>query len=682
MRKSYVMIGLVVALLLSSAVAAGAGQRGPKLSPGAKQIIEHVDMGYLQEIVDHLVSIGSHELGFRVAGTPQDLETATYLAGKMAEIGLEDVGLEGVPVDAWEFRDAWVKFGEETFPAASMGGIPGTGDPMTAEVVYVGKGLTPDYVGVDAVDKIALAYWSPDDVWVDMIAHEAQLHGAIGVLLFNPVGGTYGQAPRALQSFDATYTPGLPPLLTIAKEDAQVMIDHMQSGSVTVTMYSDIDLYPSTGWNTIGYIPGAVHPEELIIFSSHHDAWFQGAIDDTSGTAAIVTLAKAIIESGYEPDRTLVFTTHTAEEYGYTDSYYEWAIGAYHQIVFEHPEWQHSAVALLNFEGMGAVGPMDINVAQELRGFLMKQLGRSRQLLPYGWMIADAYSWTDLWPFVAAGVPGMTLSTGDAWYTNNIYHTQWDTVDYIDWEYFEDTMTFYARLFVDLDRAPIEAYEFEARAAQLLDRLDPMAMEALGVDPAPVMEAADSFYAIAMEYDELEKRGLPPERVEAVQALAREAARVLESEFTALSVWDATIYPHEQVEMDALHLAKAIESLEAGDPFDAMRELEWWVSVNWYAPRVSYEAFVRELARHAPDFYRLFWGGQGHLAPYLDLWHVYHSIREKALSHVDDFGPEIAALQAEYDAAVVLYAERLSGMEDVLRDVTLILEEAVALLKG
>lgn len=54
---------------------------------------------------------------------------------------------------------------------------------------------------------------------------------------------------------------------------------------------------------------------------------------------------------------------------------------------------------------------------------------------------------------------------------------------------------------------------------------------------------------------------------------------------------------------------------------DAHAALDALVSVGqtWYAINFSYPVFKEDQTRHKPGYYRLAWGGQGHLAPYLDV---------------------------------------------------------------
>lgn len=70
----------------------------------------------------------------------------------------------------------------------------------------------------------------------------------------------------------------------------------------------------------MGYIRGAVEPDEYVILGNHYDAWVYGAIDPISGTATLAEVARALKqtmkETGWRPARTIMFCNWDAEEYG------------------------------------------------------------------------------------------------------------------------------------------------------------------------------------------------------------------------------------------------------------------------------------------------------------------------------------------------------------------------------
>lgn len=76
-------------------------------------------------------------------------------------------------------------------------------------------------------------------------------------------------------------------------------------------------------WNVIGKIEGTEEPEKAIILGNHRDAWVYGAVDPSSGSAALMELARvfgALLKTGWRPRRTIVLASWDAEEYGLVGS--------------------------------------------------------------------------------------------------------------------------------------------------------------------------------------------------------------------------------------------------------------------------------------------------------------------------------------------------------------------------
>ena len=72
-------------------------------------------------------------------------------------------------------------------------------------------------------------------------------------------------------------------------------------------------------WNVVTVIPGELDPEHVVVLGNHRDAWVAGAIDPTSGTAAVLETGRALSvlrDQGWRPRRTIVWCSWDAEEYG------------------------------------------------------------------------------------------------------------------------------------------------------------------------------------------------------------------------------------------------------------------------------------------------------------------------------------------------------------------------------
>jgi Zn-dependent M28 family amino/carboxypeptidase len=94
----------------------------------------------------------------------------------------------------------------------------------------------------------------------------------------------------------------------------------------------DNQIRRATSRNVIGVLPGRAHPDEYVIYTAHwdhlgtctetgEDRICNGAVDNASGTAALIALAEAHARAG-PADRTLIFLAVTAEESGLLGSAY------------------------------------------------------------------------------------------------------------------------------------------------------------------------------------------------------------------------------------------------------------------------------------------------------------------------------------------------------------------------
>lgn len=115
--------------------------------------------------------------------------------------------------------------------------------------------------------------------------------------------------------------------------------------------------------NVLGVLPGSdpTLADEHVVFMAHHDHIgiavdrdaqgdniYNGAIDNASGTASLLTILKSIVDSGYRPKRSLLFAAVGAEEQGLLGSKY----------LAEHPPIPNGKLAaLINMDGINFLGP-------------------------------------------------------------------------------------------------------------------------------------------------------------------------------------------------------------------------------------------------------------------------------------------------------------------------------------
>ena len=98
---------------------------------------------------------------------------------------------------------------------------------------------------------------------------------------------------------------------------------HLGPAGASVHLVSVQDYQRRIIWDVIGKIEGSQEPDAWVIAGNHRDAWVYGAVDPSSGTAAMLEAAHgidALLRQGWRPKRTIVFSSWDAEEEGLVGS--------------------------------------------------------------------------------------------------------------------------------------------------------------------------------------------------------------------------------------------------------------------------------------------------------------------------------------------------------------------------
>ncbi len=135
-------------------------------------------------------------------------------------------------------------------------------------------------------------------------------------------------------------------------------------GAVKVHLVSVQDYQRRIIWDVIGKVKGTEYPDEWVIAGNHRDAWVYGAVDPSSGTAAMLESVHGIgvlLRQGWRPRRTIVFCSWDAEEEGLMGST-EW--------VEQHATTLDRAVAYFNMDVAVAGPDFSASAVPSLKQFL------------------------------------------------------------------------------------------------------------------------------------------------------------------------------------------------------------------------------------------------------------------------------------------------------------------------
>jgi N-acetylated-alpha-linked acidic dipeptidase len=103
--------------------------------------------------------------------------------------------------------------------------------------------------------------------------------------------------------------------------------------------------------DVLGFVQGTTHPDEWVIFGAHRDSWGFGATDNGTGSTVLLETARVVgeaMKAGWRPERTLIFATWDAEEWG--------LVGSTEWVEHHRSELIQKAVAYVNMD-VAATGP-------------------------------------------------------------------------------------------------------------------------------------------------------------------------------------------------------------------------------------------------------------------------------------------------------------------------------------
>ena len=683
MKNTRQCLALTTALLL---LLTGCSQGSAPASPSETEdaltleaaqsaYLEHVDTDYSFALAKKLEDIRSNEaLGYRTAGSEAELRTGDMLKAEMESIGLSDVTKDAFTLDTWTFETAQLTYptadGFET--TVELGGYQtdfSTGGPQTYTIIDGGQGTEADLEGLDVSGKLVLIDINQrENWWINYPAYEAHLHGAAAVIAAQD-GGYAEVSDDALNAQDIC-GPADAPAFSISRADADALRSSMAAAgtnelTVSLNAESAVTL-DGTSYNIVGTIPGK-DPDAMVLMSAHYDSYFAGFQDDNAAIALMFGIAKGILDSGYQPEKTLVFCAMAAEEWGVSDTRYDWSTGAYNQIFRVHPEWVGKVVADINFElpAMDEGDTDHIRASYELKTFLEDFKGgvpAAEGVFQNGIeVIVPTQTWSDDFSLSIAGVPS-TVTALRGGFAQTHYHSQFDNEDTYSEAAFRFHHDLYGMLMLAYDRCAVSPLDFSTRLEALRTSMDDTVLSAEQVSTltglldeaeAAAQAAWEKVSAVNADYlaaldagdDETASRLLAESR--ALNSAVLDAFLYAEDTFVRLTWEDVSIFPHEHSQNNLLALDGAIAALEAGDPALALDEYLYAVDNNWYAydwSRETFDHFTNYVLDQPAD--RLMWGA-GRVQGHVDLFDVINALQEK------DAGADCSAeLQVLQDARI------------------------------
>jgi Zn-dependent M28 family amino/carboxypeptidase len=190
----------------------------------------------------------------------------------------------------------------------------------------------------------------------------------------------------------------------------------------TVTLALTTKLKYAKSHNVIATLKGSATPNEYVLYSAHWDHFgtgkaiagdsiYNGAVDNASGVAAVLAVAKKFTQSKDKPKRSVVFLMVTAEEQGLLGSEYYGT----------HPIYPlNKTVADLNLDALSSFGETsDFSITGKGQNDLDDYVIALTK--PNGWTVvgdtkpsSGSYYRSDHFNFAKVGVPALDLHNGAA----------------------------------------------------------------------------------------------------------------------------------------------------------------------------------------------------------------------------------------------------------------------------
>lgn len=474
--------------------------------------------------------------------------------------------------------------------------------------------------------------------------------------------------------------PADAPAFAISQKDSKALqkaIKASGEGEITVTFNADTAITEdATSHNIWGEIPGKT--DEVIYMIGHYDGYYHSIYDNASGIATTLGIAKALIDSGYEPDKTIRIVAHGSEEFGKSGNEYDWATGAYEQIVTVHPEWAENAFAVVNIDGDYPIVEekgYGISTSHEILDFVKKSGKAVTKDSGYDWIYkSPAGTGTEDFQWTAVGIPSIVATHGEeCFYYDGMYHSNMDS--YEGGKLDEDALLVnhkvFGKIVQDLDAAAVRPMSFTDRFEALEESINTKQVK----DEELMNLIADAKTAAK----DLEAKMADVEKSGDAEAAAQmnddlyTLFKAIQDGFLRIDYNLEVVFPTEQYQNNIKALNGTIKALEDGDVVTAVDDYLWAVDWAWYDMYFDEEVcqyFMDQLW----DKREGTWGDGRVEYRHCDAGDVTRSLCEKYEEESPDVTAEIAALkelkaqQQEYLAAAVAHektalAELIAMME-------------------
>ena len=642
-----------------------------------RDFVKYIDTDYSVYVTESLIKFVSNpDLGYRTSGSQAEKDAAEFLLQEYEKIGLKNCRKEPVTVDTFEFKRGDLQFkdadGNDVKALMSMYQTRCHAVDEEIEIIYVGKGTDADYEGIDAEGKFVLIDINMlEDWWVNWPLCQAITKKAAGIIVVN-VGGYCSYSEDVIGTQDL-YGPATIPAFSMSVTDAKKLKAAIEAGggSVRAILNAEAEVEKDgISYCVIGEIPGQI--DEVVYIIGHYDAYFRAFDDNSAGIGCMLGIIKAMLDSGYKPNRTIRVIAHGAEEWGKENCKYDWSRGAW-VLTQQHPEWAENGFALVNMDGNtinDTATVVQVRTCYEMAeaiAALGKTIEGKRHEIETNQPI---WTWTESIMYNYLGIP--TIETFykdvDFW---GFYHSTHDTKEihnYSDREY-RSSHVIYGSYLQIFDEMRVRPLDFTKTFDKFLESL-----ENYPLDKGALVAAAEKALAVAEKLKVFDAAALPDDEVLAFNKKVSALFRYMTKNLYGINCAEEFDFAHVRYMSNVNNLKAAIAGLEAGKSFSDIKENLAPIDLTYYMFSFDKETcdFLIDQVLGAPADNT--WA-TGFVETVADMWDVVRSLMAKETAGDGNLADEIAVLKAKL-------AEQEALLEAKAEKVVKTIEEMAVMMEG
>ncbi|TVQ24476.1 MAG: M20/M25/M40 family metallo-hydrolase [Spirochaetaceae bacterium] len=378
------------------------------------------------------------EIGTRFPGTPGETKAQTFIEKHLTKSGYT-VTKEAFTHLAWKRGSARLSISDpvtETIDCFSLAGSPSTdAGGVSGKILFLGNGTPADFEKykdqIQGRIVLVTSLAPTEECTPPRECHRrtkygrSVQYGAKAFLFMNSQPGMLPQAGSTRQN-----RAGEIPAVTIPFEHGQRLKQLLSRGDVEVHLETKNENYEHETYNIVADLPGRTD-NEIVVVGAHYDCHdnAHGAVDNGSGVALTLEIARALRTEGHRFHKTIRFVFLAVEEMASVGSSF---------FVVQHRQELDRFHLFLNLDGIGQQGgkAFDTQGFDDLEHYIAKVSRDVSYPLPRP---KPSFAGDSL-AFVRAGVPtaAMKNQKGYSFFGHKVTssgedrgwgHTSADTID-------------------------------------------------------------------------------------------------------------------------------------------------------------------------------------------------------------------------------------------------------------